>query len=75
MATATCNDRDYERIFFGDRQVNPTHFFAINWTEDTGRPLSFAFGYWTHDGIYRQGFVKYDHFAGAFRQPVFNTNN
>lgn len=68
---AASNDRDYERIFFGDRQVTPTHFFAVNWTEDTEVPIKFAFGYWTHDGIFRQGFVGHSPIAG-FGQPVFN---
>lgn len=71
--TMTSIDRDYERLFFGNRQVTPTHFFAINWTEDTEQPISFAFGYWTHDGQYQQGFVNFDHLSGTFRRPVFNT--
>lgn len=59
---ATCNqgtDRDYERIFVGDKQINITHFYAINWTKDSVRPIKFSFGYWTHDGRYFTGTVKY----------------
>jgi len=69
----TNSDRDYERIFFADRCVTPTHFFAINWTEDTEAPIHFAFGYWTHDGKYQQGFVGYSHVTQSFGRPVFNT--
>jgi hypothetical protein len=70
MTSAT--DRDYERIFFGDRQVSVTHFHAVNWTEDTEAPISFAFGYWTPDSVYHQGFVRYNHKTGEFLRPVFN---
>ena len=73
MATATRTnmDRDFQRIFFGDRQVDVTHFFAINWTEDTETPIRFAFGYWTHDGVFHQGTVGYSAAVG-FGQPRLN---
>ena len=56
------SDRDYERIFVGDRQISITHFFAVNWTE-----VLFAFGYWSHDGIFHQGLVGYN--GEKFGQP------
>ncbi len=68
--TSPSADRDYERIFVGDRQINVTHFFAINWTEDCGAPIKFAFGYWSHDGIFSQGTVGYSDQAG-FGRPKF----
>lgn len=68
---ATTRDRDFERIYFGDRCVNPTHFFSAFIRPDGGE--TFAFGYWSHDGMYFQGFVTWhnDHFG----RPVFNTAN
>jgi hypothetical protein len=59
--------KDYERIFVGDRQISMTHFFAVNWTEDTERPILFAFGYWSHDAIFHQGLVGWD--GERFSQP------
>lgn len=74
----TATDRDYERVFVGDRQINVTHFFPIRWTDDDGvnaqggTPVTFAFGYWTHDGIFLQGFVRWVARDGCFGRPVFN---
>lgn len=52
-------DRDFERIFTGGRQINVTHFYSIG---DQGREDSefFAYGYWTHDGVYLTGITRYD---------------
>ena len=38
-ATKTNMDREFARMFFGERQVDVTHFFAINWTEDAEVPI------------------------------------
>ncbi|MES2342347.1 MAG: hypothetical protein V4597_11760 [Pseudomonadota bacterium] len=70
MQTATDVDREYERLFFDNRQVNVTHFFAVNWTEDSEAPIKFAFGYWTHDGMFLQGFVGFSHATQTFGRPV-----
>lgn len=62
-------DRDYERLFVGSRQMDTTHFLAIDW-DDTGAPVKFAFGYWTPDGVYHQGFVDYDRGTKSFARPA-----
>lgn len=72
LSSVTANDRDYERVFVGDRQITMTHFHAISWPEDTNRPLVFAFGYWSHDAVYHQGFVRWNERLGEFGRPVFN---
>lgn len=51
--------RDYERTFFGGLQVTPTHFYSIGSPDDADYE-DFAYGYFTHDGIFRQGVTRYD---------------
>ena len=57
MGQAT--DRDYERLWVDNRQISVTHFLAVNWAEGSESPVRFAYGYWSADGVYHQGFVGY----------------
>ena len=52
MTMTTATERDFERIFVGNRCINVSHFYSIG--DD-----NFAVGYWSHDGIYTTGLVKW----------------
>lgn len=61
---------DYATMYFGDRQVEITHFFPVNWTEDSEVPTRFAFGYWTPDAVFHQGYVSYRAKTGTFGTEI-----
>lgn len=48
----------YANLFVGSRQIDLSHFYPVNWTEDSEAPILFAFGYWSQ-GVFRQGLVGY----------------
>lgn len=51
--THHCMERDYERIFVGNRQIDIRHFYQV--AENT-----FSVGYMTHDGHYVASLYQYD---------------
>ena len=54
----TTIDSEYANLFAGNEQIDLSHFYAVNWTEDGERPILFAFGYWSQ-GVFHQGIVGY----------------
>lgn len=50
---------DYEREFTGNRQIDITHFYCVD-----EKNLIFSFGYYTPDGVYHSGVVRYNSIIG-----------
>lgn len=69
---ADARNRDFERIFVGDRCIVVTHFYSIGMAADPTSPVQpagrqpgdgpecFAYGYWGYDGAFHQGIAKWD---------------
>lgn len=52
-------NRDFERIWVGDRQLTVTHFFSIGSPADADYE-DFAYGYLNTCEVYCQGIARFD---------------
>lgn len=59
----------YANIWAGRKAIDITHFYSIGMTEDGSRER-FAYGYFTHDGIFCQGVTEYEPEEGFRRGMV-----
>lgn len=63
------SDRDWERVFVGDRQICVSHFYQVG--RDSLGPI-FAAGFTTPDGFYTTGLYAWrdERFAAYGATPI-----